>query len=328
MSQNGEDGTRDPPPLTSAVTAHDLGNFDEAEFWAGEVIAAEPDSPAGYGILASALLELRRYGESIEAARNALARNPAEPAYQEILAAAHIGLDMRTQALENANEAIRLNPGSSRAHLLRSQALRLLASTQEAVREAETAMQLDPGNPACHSNMGDIFLGSKLLTAEKHYRRALELDPKNLRALNGLGTVLVHTSRRARGRRRFKEAYLLDPDDPQTQANLLASFKGIFWNIPRGLTIAVVIIISVVAMAVGFWYLAEFTHLLSTWLDTDVTSEAGRYSRNLGIMLKIILIVYVAYCFNMVRLRMTDPQLYKILMELRIGRRRLNSLSR
>jgi len=317
MSLKDGDATQGPPPLTRAATAHELGNFNEAEFWAREVIAAEPDSPAGHGILASALLELRRYGESTEAARNALARNPAEPAYQEILAAAHIALDMRTQALENANEAIRLNPGSSSAHLLRSQALRLLANTQEAFQEAEMAMQLDPENPACHSNMGDLFVGSQQLTAEKHYRRALELDPKYIRALNGLGTVLVHTSRKAQGRKRFKEAYLLDPDDPLTQANLLASFKGMFWNIPRGLTVTVVIILSVVAMVVGLSYLVEFTELFSAWFDTDATSESWSYKNHLGLILNIILIIYTAYCFNMIRLRISDPQLYKILMELR-----------
>jgi adenylate cyclase len=75
--------------------------------------------------------------------------------------------------------AVELNPGYATAHQWLSILLgATLGRVQEGLAEAKKALELDPLSPAINLNIGSAYLvDGELALAEKHIRRALELEP-------------------------------------------------------------------------------------------------------------------------------------------------------
>jgi Tfp pilus assembly protein PilF len=56
--------------------------------------------------------------------------------------------------------------------------------------------------------------------AESYYEGALRLNPKDTRALNNIGALLISRGRPSEAREKFEEAFQVDPDDPTSNHNL------------------------------------------------------------------------------------------------------------
>ena len=60
----------------------------------------------------------------------------------------------------------------------------------------------------------------KLAEAETHYRRALDLDPNDIRSHNNLGWLLEQRGATADAEKHFRKALAIDPDYPWAHNNL------------------------------------------------------------------------------------------------------------
>ncbi len=94
--------------------------------------------------------------------------------------------------------AIELDPGSVEAHRFFAFLLTALGRQQEAISEIQTAEQLDPLSSLVQSDYGyNFYLARKYEQAERHLKRAIDLDPLNYGAYGRMGRVYSEMGRYA-----------------------------------------------------------------------------------------------------------------------------------
>lgn len=145
-----------------AVLANARHDFEKALELAQASVEANPAAPAGYGPLVDALVELGRYDDATEAAQAMVDRRPNLASYARVAYLRELRGDL---------------PGAV---------------------EAMTAAQRAAGGPADNSfttlQLGELaWQQGQLDDAERLYRRAEQLDPRNLAA--GAGTARVTAAR-------------------------------------------------------------------------------------------------------------------------------------
>lgn len=92
-------------------------------------------------------------------------------------------------------------------------AYQLMYNTQDAERCYRMAIKVDPKNAIALNNMGSIYMGQKeYSTAEKTYRKALKLDPKSALFHKNLGTALLAERKYKKGWTAYQDALAIDPD--------------------------------------------------------------------------------------------------------------------
>ncbi len=75
-----------------------------------------------------------------------------------------------------------------------------------ALQELLTSQELDPNNAGTQSYLGFVyFIRERFDLSEKHYRRAVELNPKFTDAKNNLARVYIETSQNALAEKTLKE---------------------------------------------------------------------------------------------------------------------------
>jgi tetratricopeptide (TPR) repeat protein len=98
----------------------------------------------------------------------------------------------------------------------------------------DEALSLDPGNPVIHRNLGDLQFAVFSKTKEpqayekalEHYRKALEINPRDPSAQNGLGYAYLAGKNPKEAIGFFVKALEIYPDYPSALYNLgLAYYK-------------------------------------------------------------------------------------------------------
>jgi len=90
-------------------------------------------------------------------------------------------------------------------------------------REINTILELDPNLPPAYSLAGNVFyevpglLGGDLETAERMFRKGLELDPRFTSMRVGLAKVLIKQGRIAEAREELQR--VLDEKHPENLAD-------------------------------------------------------------------------------------------------------------
>jgi serine/threonine protein kinase/tetratricopeptide (TPR) repeat protein len=139
-----------------------------------------------------------------------------------------VALDMQKyeQALEDFNRAAALGFAGVRLHAGRGIALEHLGKSAEADAAFARAWKLDPHNIPMRLAYGFTIFRRLPDRAEEAFTEVLDRDPRNVRALYGLGMLRVHKNSSSRkGYELFTRALLLDPAfvEPRcARANILA----------------------------------------------------------------------------------------------------------
>jgi TolB-like protein len=137
----------------------------------------------------------------------------------------------KAEARHYCEKAIEIDPGYARAYAHLSQILGFLAEDsgdrrnmeEEAFKLAVKAVTLDENDSRCHVVLGDAYLQRRSFAhAERHYERALDLNPSNPNLLAASGSAFSYLGEHERGLQHFAEARALDPlFDPSWYAPVL-----------------------------------------------------------------------------------------------------------
>lgn len=160
---------RDPvgEALGRGFTALDRGDLATAEARFVEVLRARARDPEALGGLGSVRLRQERFAEAHELLRPAAA---ADRKWRDAANAARYWLTLADVARQ---------PGA------------------DAIGRVREMIALQPREPAGYVAMGDLTGASDPVAAEENYRHALELDPANAGALQGLVALLGRLGRAA-----------------------------------------------------------------------------------------------------------------------------------
>lgn len=165
-----------------------------------EAVARDPADPVALAGLAESLMRAHSWGlvprERVEprardAAAAAVALAPALADTHRTQALVRLGLDWDFAAAEaGARRALALDPHHARAHALLAQLHFIAGRREEALGAMARARRSAPRSPAVHGLSGTLasVLGLPE-TAERHYRRVLELDPADSQAVAALAKL-------------------------------------------------------------------------------------------------------------------------------------------
>ena len=116
-------------------------------------------------------------------------------------------------------QALDLDPGYALAYAYRALAeliLRDYVDAPETLSLASKAVELDGDDSRCHWILGAIHsYRGDAASAERHYRRAIALNPNDASAVIAFGQLLVSLGHRDEGLDRIREAMRLNPYHPE-----------------------------------------------------------------------------------------------------------------
>ena len=117
--------------------------------------------------------------------------------------------------------AIAKDPGAVRTNVLLSEVLLGAQRVQEARKVADDALAKAPGIAEFHRILGDAqFRQGYIFEAEKAYKAASQIDPKNARAILGVARVYQTAGINHKAELLIQIAHKMDADDPFIEAAL------------------------------------------------------------------------------------------------------------
>jgi predicted O-linked N-acetylglucosamine transferase (SPINDLY family) len=146
---------------------------------------------------------------------------PGNPEINSNLSVLFLKENRLDEALLYANNAISLIKGNPRLHYNLACVHERLLSFDNAILEYSTAISLDEHYIDAYINMANILkIKKNYSSAEKLYRKVLEIDSCNLLALNNLGALFVESSSICNAIDILRTACQMYPDSIDTKINL------------------------------------------------------------------------------------------------------------
>lgn len=201
--------------LAEADALLQLGRPEEALEANRKVLSLEAGSPEGIRQKGEVLRALGRLAEEEETYRNALLANPKDPDLRLKLAISLDQADEPAQALRVLDELV--ESGAPNATVYHNRALvRLrLGNAAGALSDAESALKLEPRFPAAQGVRAEALQAmGKLDEATTAWGKALDENPRNLRALKGLEDLVKRIASDSDGIKKIQGWLALIGEDP------------------------------------------------------------------------------------------------------------------
>ena len=204
------------------------GRSDLAERELRRHLAGSPEDGAAYGLLAVALISLRREGEAMLAAREAARLSPHHPWAVQALVEVHVRTStpeaeaiVRTALERYPTEPVyhaRLAAALMRRRARRSEARRLAL---EALAAAEAGLALDPGHLECLRQRAQALVRlGRVREARKASAAALRASPGQASSHAVHATVQLASGDAKRALQSLREALRIDPVNESAREQL------------------------------------------------------------------------------------------------------------
>jgi tetratricopeptide (TPR) repeat protein len=203
----------------------DQGNVDEAILQYRRALEATPDSIQLNVNLANVLRKQGKLEEAIALYERALRADP-----DHVLANSNLGSAYRSQGrLDDAERhyriALRAEPDKTALYNLAN----LLLSRDEfgeAIGLYRQALEIDARDFRVHNNLGSaLFASGDIDAAEQHFRAATLIAPNYYRAHNNLGLLLQEQGRIDDAIRHYEAALRIEPDYAEAHGNLASALR-------------------------------------------------------------------------------------------------------
>ena len=212
--------------------------FVEAEEVLSRALEIHPSHKGIRRSMAEMLRKQERYEEALEAYRALLEIDPEYPLAHSFMGDILIQLHRHDEAVESLSKALRLvraapsvaadlpTPGS--LHVLLGKALQGTGRTREAEPHFRRALQLDPLNMDALEQVAASEFGRKRYQqALDLYRRQLEIDPDKATTHANIGAALYYLDRTEEAIRSLERALALDPALETARSNLERMRKAV-----------------------------------------------------------------------------------------------------
>lgn len=257
------------PTIEAAIAAQRAGDLAAAEAGYRRALRADPDQPTAAWLLATLVLNARRFAQAVPLLRHAAALRPGAPEIRVNLAHALLGCGGAVEAAALCHTLLQQHPGLTpalttlaRARLLLGDPAGALAASARAVSLAadsadawflhaaalsataapaaaeaalETCLRLAPDHAAAWANRGNACIDQdRLEEAEAHLLRARALDPMAAETHASLGFLRACQGRLSEAVAACSEAIALRPNFAQAYwnrsfAHLLAGNYAAGW---------------------------------------------------------------------------------------------------
>ncbi len=132
------------------------------------------------------------------------------------------------------SEVLALDPDNAGAYYFLGVMYAVEHKPAKAVEHLRKAQAMTRGDPDLHHRLATAFLGLDMpANVELELTRVLELDPRNLRALNDLGWLYYNSGRRALALESWRQALVVGPSDAEARSNMAKVFNEEAWAMHR-----------------------------------------------------------------------------------------------
>jgi Flp pilus assembly protein TadD len=186
-------------------------------------VSTEGMSPTELGVArAAALFERVDPAKAAALLESVLADDPQSAAGWILMARIRLVLDQAGAALDAAGKAITLAPEDPRPPATASRALTLLGRHEEAVTMAYRAVIVEPKNPLWHDRVAWSLLAAdrQIADAEQAARTAIGLDPNEAHYYFTHGVTLDALGHADQARQALLISLRLEPENPVAQHRL------------------------------------------------------------------------------------------------------------
>ncbi|MYC80835.1 MAG: tetratricopeptide repeat protein [Acidobacteria bacterium] len=193
-----------------------------------------PDHPDASAVLGSALITMEQFTEAERILRRALEIDPGHRSSRRHLARMLRVQGRREEALDAYRALVKIDPRYALAHAYTGDILVQLQRYADAVEPLNKALTLSKATSSPASDMPTphslhLLLGKALQetgrprAGEAHFRRALDLDPHNMEALENVAASNFRRKRYREALRLYRTQLEIDPDRASTHANIGAA---------------------------------------------------------------------------------------------------------
>lgn len=220
--------------LNLSLALNEAGRPEEALAAARTAVEKRPDHVKALGLLGSSLIHKGDFVEAEEVLRRALEIDPRDKSGRREMASLLRVQERREEALEAYRGLLEIDPNYALAHSYIGDLLVQLQRYEEAVEPLRKALSLimsapsvTPDLPTAHSI--HVLLGTALRElgrtrpAEAHFRQALQLEPRNMDALEQVAAAEFRRRRYREALELYRTQLEIDPDKAATHVNVGAA---------------------------------------------------------------------------------------------------------
>ena len=218
--------------LSNALTR--AGRPQEALAAARMAVEKHPDDAGAYSILGAALIQSERFGEANQNLRRALEIDPSHTISRHYMAEILRVQSRYREALEAYRAVLEIDPEYAPAHAYMGYVLLELHRYDEAAEFVSKARTLIEAGPALtpelptagllHALLGRASWGlGRIEAGDEHFRRALELDPRNMKTIEYVAVAHIRQKRYREALDLYRTLLGIDPDRAATHADIGAT---------------------------------------------------------------------------------------------------------
>ena len=198
------------------------GLYDKAIAEFRAAVTRDPDSPKPHCFLGMIYRKIGAYGAAADAYRAALKIRPDYTAARCDLALIYREEGLYREAAAEYRAALRFSPGDVEARHNLAEIYYLQKLYDRARTEYEKVLEITPNvGSGVYYRLGVIYdkLGDHAQAARR-YRKAIEIDPGDVRSYYGLGLIYHRTDRSEEAVELYRRAARIDPDRGRAHFNL------------------------------------------------------------------------------------------------------------
>ena len=209
-----------------------VGQLERARELAVEQIAAEPNDPSSYLALSRVLIHLNEAERAVEAAAEAIRLDPEWSATWSVHSAALLAAGRFSESETSLLEALRQQPDDGVLCERYARLLSMCGRSRDALVWARRALELDPDSETAHQVFAALLHKvhpAKWDLSEEVARRAVTLNPDDADGFAILGSIVMTRKRLDEAERYFRVALELDPNNQLALQGLAHLVMGKNW---------------------------------------------------------------------------------------------------
>ena len=187
--------------------------YSEAKSIIEKGILLEKDNALGYSVLGGVLTNLGELNDAEKALNKALNLEPTFPMVNNIFILLLMAQERYEEAERKLKEKLTLEPNNTKDLQLLGRLYINLNRYEEAKKTIDFAIKLEPNNSNIISEYGILLHKLNDSNAEKYFKKAIEIDPKNHLILNDYCTFLLNNNRYEDAKTVLETVLVLNPDD-------------------------------------------------------------------------------------------------------------------
>jgi tetratricopeptide (TPR) repeat protein len=199
----------------------DRKQYDQARASLEQALALDAKQPNAYFQLGVIDLTTGRPQQAVERLERAIALDVDSPAFYLNLGIAYFQLQQVDKAIPQFRRALKLNQDLTVGRLLLAQGLAVSGSVEEAQTQYERVLKAEPRNAKALRGLGFCYIRqAKYVQAARTYQDATAAEPGSADGWAGLGHAYLGQEDYAAAEKAFAKARSIDPDNPTMKKGL------------------------------------------------------------------------------------------------------------